>query len=147
VLKISCMRFYARLDTSHHGPPHQFRDTGAVADSLRDIHSAMMCIFVVSRSWGLLDVPAGEAIEDSSPANVEATQWVLYLSVSWYLLLRTSRTAQLRCAGAPSACTTFVLWLPEVHLPVALADHVRGNLGSGCLQADVATCGATTHTH
>jgi hypothetical protein len=28
--------------------------------------------------------------------------------------------------------------MAEVHLPVALADHVRGNIGSGCLQADVA---------
>jgi hypothetical protein len=27
--------------------------------------------------------------------------------------------------------------LPVVHLPVALAEHVKGNLGSGCLYADV----------
>jgi hypothetical protein len=30
-----------------------------------------------------------------------------------------------------------MLWLPVVHLPVALAKYKRGNFGSGCLQADV----------
>jgi hypothetical protein len=35
--------------------------------------------------------------------------------------------------------TSCMAWL-EVHLPIALADHIRGNLGSGCLQADVAKC-------
>jgi hypothetical protein len=29
-----------------------------------------------------------------------------------------------------------------LHFPVALADHVRGNLGRGCLYADVAEYGA-----
>jgi hypothetical protein len=33
------MRFDVSLDTSHHGPPHQFKDAGAVADSLTAIHS------------------------------------------------------------------------------------------------------------
>jgi hypothetical protein len=36
------------------------------------------------------------------------------------------------------ACTTFVLLLPVVNLPAAVGDHVRGNLGSGCLHAAVA---------
>jgi hypothetical protein len=35
-------------------------------------------------------------------------------------------------------CTTFVLRLPVVHLPVAFADHMRGNLRSGCLYSDMA---------
>jgi hypothetical protein len=33
-------------------------------------------------------------------------------------------------SGYNHACTIFVLYLPVVHLPIALADHVRGNLGS-----------------
>jgi hypothetical protein len=31
---MSSMRFGARLDTSHHGPPHPFTDAAEVADSL-----------------------------------------------------------------------------------------------------------------
>jgi hypothetical protein len=34
------MRFSARLDTSHHGPPHPCKDGGVVADTLTGIHSA-----------------------------------------------------------------------------------------------------------
>jgi hypothetical protein len=34
------MRFHARLDTSHHGPPHPFKDARIFADSLRGIHTA-----------------------------------------------------------------------------------------------------------
>jgi hypothetical protein len=33
VAKMSSMRFSARLDTSHHGPPHPFKDAGVVVDS------------------------------------------------------------------------------------------------------------------
>jgi hypothetical protein len=44
------VRFKARLDTSHHGPPHPFKDAGVVADSLTGIHNAMKCLFVVNRS-------------------------------------------------------------------------------------------------
>jgi hypothetical protein len=45
------MRFNARLDTSHQGPPHPFKDAGVVADSLTDIHSAMVkWLFSVNRS-------------------------------------------------------------------------------------------------
>jgi hypothetical protein len=45
------MSFNARLDRSHHGPPHPCRDTAAVADSLPGIHSAKVrCLFVVDRS-------------------------------------------------------------------------------------------------
>jgi hypothetical protein len=47
---MSSMKFGARLDTSHHGPPHPFKDAGAVADSLTGIHSATVkCLFVVNR--------------------------------------------------------------------------------------------------
>jgi hypothetical protein len=48
---MSSMRFNALLDTSHHGPPHPFKDAGIVADSLIGIHVAMVkCLFVINRS-------------------------------------------------------------------------------------------------
>jgi hypothetical protein len=44
------MMFNARLDSSHHGPPHPFKDAGVVADSLTGIHNAILkCLFVVNR--------------------------------------------------------------------------------------------------
>jgi hypothetical protein len=64
--------------------------------------------------------------------------------LSWWMLLRTSRTARPHCAGAHHACTTFVLWLPVAHLPVAVAGHVRGNLGNGCLWPDTRTYSLST---
>jgi hypothetical protein len=48
---MSSMRFNAPLDTSHHGPPHPFKDAGVVEDSLTGIHNAMVkCLFVDYRS-------------------------------------------------------------------------------------------------
>jgi hypothetical protein len=48
---MASMRFNARLDTPHHGPPHPFKDAGAVVDSLIGIHSVMVkCLFVVNSS-------------------------------------------------------------------------------------------------
>jgi hypothetical protein len=45
------MKFNARLDTSHLGLPHPFKDAGAVADGLTGIHNAMVkCPFDVNRS-------------------------------------------------------------------------------------------------
>jgi hypothetical protein len=41
---MASMRFSARLDTSHNGPPHLFKDAGVVAHSLTDIHNATMCL-------------------------------------------------------------------------------------------------------
>jgi hypothetical protein len=76
------MRFNARLDTSHHGRPHPLKDSGAVADSLTGIHSAM-CLFVVNRNCIHKDlgVPTRKNPEDSNLVGVEAMQWVLlYLS-------------------------------------------------------------------
>jgi hypothetical protein len=43
------MRFNARLDTSHHGPPHPFKDAGVVADSLTSTNNAMF-FFIVDSS-------------------------------------------------------------------------------------------------
>jgi hypothetical protein len=65
---MTSMKFSARLDTSHHGPPHLFRDTGVVVDILTGIHNAMVeCLFVVNRSCiskGVLYVPVGKKPED-----------------------------------------------------------------------------------
>jgi hypothetical protein len=48
---MSSMRYKARLDTSHYGPPHPFKDAGVVANSLTRIHNTTVkCIFFVNRS-------------------------------------------------------------------------------------------------
>jgi hypothetical protein len=48
---MSSMGFNARLDTSHHGPPHPFKVAGEVAVNLTDIRNATFkCLFVVNRS-------------------------------------------------------------------------------------------------
>jgi hypothetical protein len=39
---MSSMKFNARLDTPHHGPPNLCKDAGVFADSLTDIHNAMV---------------------------------------------------------------------------------------------------------
>jgi hypothetical protein len=70
---MSSMRFNARLDTSHHGPPHPCKDAGAVTDSLTDIHKAVVkWLFVINRSCAhkdlYVDVSAGKTPEDSNLA-------------------------------------------------------------------------------
>jgi hypothetical protein len=47
---MSSMRFNARLDTSHHGPPHPCKDAGVVADSLTGIHNAGCLVTHTERS-------------------------------------------------------------------------------------------------
>jgi hypothetical protein len=48
---MSYTKFNAFLDMSHRGPPHLFKDVGAVADSPTGIHKAMMWrLFVVKNS-------------------------------------------------------------------------------------------------
>jgi hypothetical protein len=87
MLIMSCLSFNARLDTSHHGPPHPYKDAGAVADSLTGIHSAMVkCLSVVNRSCidkGVQVFPQVKIQRIQICAwSVEAMQWVLlYLSV------------------------------------------------------------------
>jgi hypothetical protein len=56
---MSSMRFNAHLGTYHHGPPHPFKDTGVVADSLTGIHNAMVKYLFVVHTQGYLDVPTG----------------------------------------------------------------------------------------
>jgi hypothetical protein len=51
VLKMFSMKFNTCLYTSHHGPPHHFRDTGVVADSLTSVQNPMVkCLFLINRS-------------------------------------------------------------------------------------------------
>jgi hypothetical protein len=48
---MSSMRLNARLDMSHHGLLHPFKDAGVVADRLTGIYNAMLkCLFVVNGS-------------------------------------------------------------------------------------------------
>jgi hypothetical protein len=48
---MSSMRFNTRLDMSHHGPPLPYKDAGVDANSLTNIHNAMVkCLFIVKRS-------------------------------------------------------------------------------------------------
>jgi hypothetical protein len=81
---MSPMRLNACLDASHHGPPHPFRDAGAVADSLTAIHNAMVkCLFIVKRSTIHKGVYVSPQVQiQRSLASVEAMQLVrLYLSI------------------------------------------------------------------
>jgi hypothetical protein len=122
------MRFNARLDTSHHGPPRPFKDARVVADSLTGIHRAMVkCLFVVNRSCihkGFQGVPTGKNPEDSNQASVEAMQCVLlYLSIGHEIENISHSAAKM--------CRSTIMHVPQ--LPIALVDHVIGNLGSGCL--------------
>jgi hypothetical protein len=65
---MSSTRFSACLDTFHRGPIHLSKDAGVVADSLRDIHSAVAkCKFIVNRSCihkEFLGVPPDKNPED-----------------------------------------------------------------------------------
>jgi hypothetical protein len=77
VLKVFSIILTARVDTSHHGPPHPFKDAGVVADILTGIHNATEAAY--TRDLG---VPTGKHPEDSNLASVEAMQWVLlHLSI------------------------------------------------------------------
>jgi hypothetical protein len=47
---MSCTKLNARLDTSHYGPLHPFKDTEVAAGSLIGIHNAMVRrLFLVNR--------------------------------------------------------------------------------------------------
>jgi hypothetical protein len=74
-------RFSARLDTSHHGPLHPFKDAEVVADSLTGIQNAMVkFLFLINRSCihkGILGVLTGKNPEDSNVAKMEVMQLVL----------------------------------------------------------------------
>jgi hypothetical protein len=135
MLKMYSMRVNARLDTFHHGPTQPFEDAWVVADSLAGIHNAMVkCRFIVNRSCvhtGFYVSPQVKILR----IQIWRGAWrPCSGSSSTYPSVMTGVTENISHSTEPRhACTTFVLWLPVVHVPVALADQVRGNLGSGCL--------------
>jgi hypothetical protein len=74
MLEMSSVRVSALLDTSYHGPPHLFKNSGVVVDSLTGIRSPMVkCLFVVKRSCILGD-PTDKNPEESNLASMEAMQ-------------------------------------------------------------------------
>jgi hypothetical protein len=100
---MSSMRFNARLDTSHHGPPHPFKDAGEVVDSLTGVHTAMVKWLFVNRSCihnGFLVFPEVKIQKIQTwrawrPCTGSSSNSLLVM------LLRTSRKARLRCVGTP----------------------------------------------
>jgi hypothetical protein len=63
MLKMSAMRFNARLDTSHHGPPHPFEVAGV---STEDSHPAS----VEAMQWVLLYLSIGHGNISHSTAKM-----------------------------------------------------------------------------
>jgi hypothetical protein len=115
------MRFNARLDTPHHGPQQPFKNTGVIGDSSdrhpqyegevplhwqQELHTQG---FYVSPQVKIHTIQIWQAWRPCSGSSSA------YHSVM-IVLLRTSRIARLKCAGAPSfmyhicaltACGTF----------------------------------------
>jgi hypothetical protein len=73
MLKMTSMRFNAGLDKSHHGSAHPFKDAGVVADSVTDIHNAIVKCLLLSTTAAYTMV-LGKNPEDSNVARLEATQ-------------------------------------------------------------------------
>jgi hypothetical protein len=97
------VRFNARLDTSHHGPPHPCKDTGVVSDSL-DRHPQcdgavpLRCLQELHTQEEVFGVPTGTRPEDSSQVSVEAMQWILlYLSVMIAIIENISHSTAKMC--------------------------------------------------
>jgi hypothetical protein len=69
------MRFNAPLDTSHHGPPHPFKDNRVDADSLTGYSEQcngdmpLRCQKKL-HTQGILGVPTGKNSEDSNHTSV-----------------------------------------------------------------------------
>jgi hypothetical protein len=109
VLKISSMRFYARLDTSHHGPLHPFEGASVVGDSLTDIRNAMVkCLFVVNMSCIHKGRRCSHRGYKSGERRGHAGGPPLPNHWSWYVLLRTSGTGRLKCGGSPSRMCSII---------------------------------------
>jgi hypothetical protein len=72
---MSCMIFNSRLDMSHYGPQHAFKDAGAVAGNLTGFHNeTMLRCQQELHIQGCLGVLTGRNLEDSNLASVEAMQ-------------------------------------------------------------------------
>jgi hypothetical protein len=77
---MSSMRFRARLDTSHHGPPHPFKNAG---HPLYD-GAVPLCCQQELHTQGGLGVPTRKRPKDCNLTSVEAMQWgLLYLSLGY----------------------------------------------------------------
>jgi hypothetical protein len=143
------MRFNARLDTSHHGQQHSFKDTLIVADSLTGIHNAMVKhLFAINRSC----VHRSVYVSPHLQVQRFEVRWAwrscsgsasTYPSGGIGVIENISHSTDKLCRGGHHACTTFALWLPMLHLPV----HVGGNLGSGCLWVDVVNDAGLPNSH
>jgi hypothetical protein len=135
---MSSMRFKSRLHTSNYRLPHSFKISGAVTDSLTGINNAMKSLYDVNwrcihndfcvssqvKSWGFKSGErGGYAVGLPPPFNL-----------TWRLLQRTSSTARLQCAIAPSYTDHVIAVSVGGHLTVVLLDHVTGNLASVCVQ-------------
>jgi hypothetical protein len=106
MLKMSSLRFGARLDMSRYVPPLAFTVTGVDADSLTGIHNATMkSLFDINRSC-ISGVPTGKISRGFKPCELGGhalrPPLPMHQSLLLYFLLRTSRTARLQCAWAPS---------------------------------------------
>jgi hypothetical protein len=83
---------------------------------------------------GFLGVPAGKNLDDSNLACIKAMQWVFfYLSIDhdryyWEHLAQHGKNVP----EHHLVCNIFLLFMPVVDLPAALADLVTINLDS-CL--------------
>jgi hypothetical protein len=76
---MSCMRFNARLDTSHHGLPHPCKDAGLVSNSLTGIHNVMSTGAAYTRDFMFPHRQEFRALRSGERGGI---QWVLfYLSV------------------------------------------------------------------
>jgi hypothetical protein len=82
------MGFNARLDASHHGPPHPFQDAGIVADSLDRHPQCDGEVFLRCQQEPPTQESSGVLTRKiyMSLGSVEAMQWVLI-----YMSLRRDR--------------------------------------------------------
>jgi hypothetical protein len=69
---MSSVIFNASFDTSHHEPPHSFKDAGTFADSLTGIHNAKMPLRCQHElhTQAFFGVPTSKNPEDSNLASV-----------------------------------------------------------------------------
>jgi hypothetical protein len=135
---MSCIRFNAHLDMCHE-PQRPFTDAGLLTDNGKrpqcDGELSLRRQQELHRQ-GFLDVAIGKNSEDSNLVSVEANQRALLcLSHCQYRCYWEYLAQHGQNVPEHHACSTLVLWLPVVHLPVALANHVWGSLGSCCCKS------------
>jgi hypothetical protein len=104
---MASVRFSARLDTPHHGPSHRLKVAGVVAGTLAGIHNALVKSSSTSTGAAYTRVftcPHGYKSRGfkSGERGDHAVGSALPFYHSRCVLLGTSRTARLKCAGAPS---------------------------------------------